>query len=292
MAGAGSGAGSGELAGKIAVVTGGSSGIGKATAQLFVAEGASVVIADIDDAAGEALAAELGEAAIYRHVDVAQKAEVEALVASAVEQFGRLDIMFNNAGIACAAFPDFLDDTLEDFDKVVGVNLLGPMVGTQAAARVMKDQPGAGNSSGVILNNASIAGLLAGQAMMTYRATKAALIHFSKSAAIDLARHGIRVNCLVPGHIRTPLSSFEQGSQADNVRELGQAIDEVYLSNQPLKRRGVPEDVAQAALFLASDRAQQITGIAMPIEGGVTIGDPVNHLQDIFEARSRILGQS
>lgn len=275
-----------ELSGKIAIVTGGSGGIGRASVELFVAEGAQVVIADIADEAGEALAAQLGDAATYQHVDVANREDVEGVIAATRERHGRLDIMFNNAGIACAAFPDFLDDTLEDFDRVAGVNLFGPMVGTQAAARVMKEQDGAG----VILNNASIAGLLAGQAMMTYRATKAALIHFSKSAAIDLARHGIRVNCLVPGHIRTPLSSFEDGSAPDNVRELGQAIDEIYLSNQPLKRRGVPEDVAQAAMFLASDRAQQITGIALPVEGGVTTGDPVNHLRDIFDARTRILG--
>lgn len=276
----------GELAGKTAIVTGGAGGIGKATVQLFAAEGANVVIADVNDGTGEALAAEVGDAAVYRHVNVGRKDEVEALVAFATERFGRLDVMFNNAGISCAAFPDFVDDTFENFDEVIAVNLFGPMVGTQAAARVMKEQ----GQGGAILNNASIAGLLAGQAMMTYRASKAGLIHFSKSAAIDLARYGIRVNCLVPGHIRTPMSSFEQGSQADNVKQLSKEIDAIYLSNQPLKRRGLPEDVAQAALFLASDRSQQITGIAMPVEGGVTTGDPVNHLADIFEARTRILG--
>lgn len=275
-----------ELAGKVAIVTGGAGGIGKATVELFAAEGAKVIIADVNDDAGEALAAELGENVIYRNTDVGKAEENDALVALAVEKFGQLDIMFNNAGIPCAGFPDFIDDTLEDFDRVIAVNLFGPMVGTRAAARVMKDQEGAG----VILHNASIAGLLAGQAMMTYRASKAALIQFSKSVAIDLARYGIRVNCIVPGHIRTPMSSFEQGSQPDNVKELAKEIDAVYLSNQPLKRRGVPEDVAQAALFLASDRAKQITGVALPVEGGVTIGDPVNHLADIFEARSRILG--
>lgn len=275
-----------ELEGKVAIVTGGAGGIGKATAELFAAEGARVLVADVNDEAGEALARELGEAAAYRHTDVGKKAEVEALVAEAVARFGRLDIMFNNAGISCAAFPDFIDDTFENFHEVIAVNLFGPMVGTQAAARVMIGQGG----GGVILNNASIAGLLAGQAMMTYRASKAGLIHFSKSASIDLARYGIRVNCLVPGHIRTPLSSFEQGSQADNVADLSKQIDAVYLSNQPLKRRGQAEDVAQAALYLASDRARQITGIAMPVDGGVTTGDPVNHLADIFAARQQVLG--
>lgn len=275
-----------ELEGKVAIVTGGAGGIGKATVELFAAEGARVLIADVNDGAGEALAREVGAAAAYRHTDVGKQEQVEALVAEAVARFGRLDIMFNNAGISCAAFPDFIDDTFENFDEVVAVNLFGPMVGTQAAARVMIKQGG----GGVVLNNASIAGLLAGQAMMTYRATKAGLIHFSKSASIDLARYGIRVNCLVPGHIRTPLSSFEQGSQDSNVADLSKQIDAVYLSNQPLKRRGQAEDVAQAALYLASDRARQITGIAMPVDGGVTTGDPVNHLADIFAARQQVLG--
>lgn len=274
-----------ELKGKVAIITGGAGGIGKATAKLFVAEGARVLIADVNDEAGEALAVELGAAA-YRRTDVGKREEVEALVADAVARFGRIDIMFNNAGISCAAFPDFIDDTFENFDEVIAVNLFGPMVGTQAAARVMKAQ----GEGGAILNNASIAGLLAGQAMMTYRASKAGLIHFSKSAAIDLARYGIRVNCLVPGHIRTPMSSFEQGSQEDNVAELSKHIDAVYLSNQPLKRRGQAEDVAQAALYLVSDRARQVTGIAMPVDGGVTTGDPVNHLADIFSARQQVLG--
>jgi NAD(P)-dependent dehydrogenase (short-subunit alcohol dehydrogenase family) len=276
----------GELQGKVAVITGGTGGIGKASVELFVQEGARVIIADIDEAAGNALAESLGDATRFCKTDVSQKRQVEALVDLAVTQFGGIDIMFNNAGIACAAFPDFLDDTLEDFDKVVGVNLFGPMAGTQAAARAMVRRGG----GGAIINTASIAGTLAGQAMMTYRATKAGLVHFTKSAAIELARHGIRVNCIAPGHIRTAMSAFEHGAQSETVERLAQEIDAIYLSNQPLKRRGLPEDVAQAALFLAGDRAPQITGIVMPVEGGVTTGDPVNHLADIMAARARVLG--
>ena len=275
----------GELTGKVAIITGGASGIGRAAVELFVAEGARVVIADVDDSKGAALAESHGDAALYQHCDVSSRADVQALVAAAINRFGALHIMFNNAGMSCAPFAHFIDDALDDFHRVMGVNLLGPMLGTQIAARHMKDHGG-----GVILNNSSIAGVLAGQAMMTYRASKAGLIQFSKSAAIDLAQYGIRVNCLVPGHIRTDLSSFKaQGAQDEVAARVEAAVTEVYLSNQPLKRRGLPEDVAQAALFLASDRACQITGIAMPIEGGVTAGDPVNHLQDIFAARSAAL---
>jgi NAD(P)-dependent dehydrogenase (short-subunit alcohol dehydrogenase family) len=275
-----------ELTDKVAVITGGASGIGRASVELFFAEGAKVVIADLDVEGGERLARELGEAAAFIRTDVSSREDLQAAVDLAVARFGGLNIMFNNAGISCGAYPQFIDDRLDDFHKVMGVNVLGPMLGTQIAARHMKDHGG-----GVILQNASIAGVLAGYAMMTYRASKAALIQFSKSAAIDLGQYGIRVNCLLPGHIRTQLSSFqEKGAAADAAERLDRAIDEVYLSNQALKRRGEPEDCAQAALFLASDRARQITGIVMPVEAGVTAGDPVNHLQDIMEARATALG--
>ncbi|WP_313439907.1 SDR family oxidoreductase, partial [Novosphingobium sp.] len=181
------------------------------------------------------------------------------------------------------AFPSFLDDTLEDFDRVMRVNVLGPMLGTRNAARIMAES----GKGGVILNNASIAGMLAGHAMMTYRASKAALIQFSKSSAIDLARHGIRVNCIVPGHVRTELSSFgEQGADSELASRIEEGVNAVYLSNQLIKRRGEPEDVAQVALFLASDRSRHMTGAVIPVEGGVTVGDPVNHLEQIFEARA------
>lgn len=275
------------LAGKVAVITGGAGGIGRATAELFVAEGAKVVIADVADAAGNALAASLGTSAVYQHCDVGVEEDVESAIQRAVSRFGGLDVMFNNAGISCAAFPSFLDDTLLDFDRVMRVNLLGPMIGTRNAARVMQAQ----GRGGVILTNASIAGTLAGIGMMTYRASKAGLIHFTKSAAIDLGQYGIRVNCLVPGHIRTSLSSFEeQGAEAEIARRIEAGVDAAYLSNQLLKRRGEPIDVAEVALFLASDKARQMTGAVIPVEAGVTAGDPVNHLQEILDVRAAALG--
>ncbi len=269
----------------MALITGAASGIGRASAELFVREGAKVIIADMDEAGGSALASKLGDEAGFIPTDVSSRDAVQAAVDFAISRYGGLHVMFNNAGMSCGAYPDFVDDRLDDFDRVMRVNVLGPMLGTQIAARHMKDHGG-----GVILQNASIAGTLAGQAMMTYRASKAALIQFSKSAAIDLGRYGIRVNCLVPGHIRTPLSGFQQGADAEKLAELDREIDAVYLSNQIIKRRGEPDDCAQAALFLASDRARQITGIVMPVEAGVTVGDPVNHLRDIFDARARVLG--
>lgn len=272
-----------ELAGKVAIITGAAGGIGRATVELFVAEGAKVVIADVQDEAGGALATRLGDAALFRHTDVGSEADMQAVVDLAVERFGGLDILFNNAGMSCGAYPSFLDDRLDDFDRVMRVNVLGPMLGTRNAARAMK----ASGKGGVILNNASIAGTLAGLGMMTYRASKAALIQFSKSSAIDLAQHGIRVNCIVPGHVRTELSSFgEKGADSDLAARIEEGVNAVYLSNQLIKRRGEPEDVANVALFLASDKSRHMTGAVLPVEGGVTVGDPVNHLQEIFDARA------
>ncbi|PTU30114.1 SDR family NAD(P)-dependent oxidoreductase [Stenotrophobium rhamnosiphilum] len=276
-----------ELAGKVAIITGGASGIGRATVELFVKEGAKVVLADIDATQGEALAAQLGTSVRFKRCDVGDATQIQELVEFAISTFGGLHIMFNNAGISGAMHARFLDDDLKDFQKVIGINLYGSMIGAQCAARHMSK-----NGGGVIINNASIAGILAGQALITYRTSKAALIHFSKSIAIDLAEYGIRVICLAPGHIRTPLTSFAPPGTSPEVAErVKKAVGDVFDSNQPLKRQGSPEDVANAVLFIASDKAAQITGIVMPIDGGITTGDPVNHLNDIMAARTKALAQ-
>ncbi len=274
-----------DLQGRIAIVTGGASGIGRATVELFVAEGARVVFADVNAESGAQLAASLGAAARYRQVDVTRQEELQGLVDFTVAEFGGLDILFNNAGISGTQYPRFLDDDLADFRRVIDTNLYSVMVGSRCAGRYMSRHGG-----GVIINNASIAGVLPGQALMSYRVSKAALIHFSKCLAIDLAEYGIRVNCLAPGHIRTPLTAYaEPGMDEAQIARLRQAMAPVWDSNQPLKRHGSPGDVAQAVLFLASDRSAQITGTVLPVDGGITAGDPVNHLQEIFAARASAL---
>jgi NAD(P)-dependent dehydrogenase (short-subunit alcohol dehydrogenase family) len=275
----------GELAGKVAVITGGASGIGRASVELFVRAGARVVINDVDAERGEALAAELGEAAVFLKGDVSSDADSQAMVDLALSRFGRLDVMFNNAGISCKPVPSLLDDAFVDFDRVMKINVLGVMLGTRNAARAMK------HSGGSIINNASIAGTIAGHAMLVYRASKAAAIHFSKSAAVDLGQYNIRVNCIVPGHVRTPLSSFqESGLPEDQARRIAEGVDAAYLRNQLLKMRGEPGDVAEAALYLASDRSRYVTGIVLPVDAGVMTGDPVHHLQEIIDARTAVLG--
>ncbi len=276
-----------ELEGRVAIVTGGCSGLGRASVERFVAEGARVVIADVDDQRGEALADELGEAALYKHTDVSNEEQVQALVDGAVERFGGLDIMFNNAGVSANMHDRFLEADLSDFGRVMAINVYGAMIGSQYAGRYMARQGG-----GVILNTASIAGLLPGYALMPYRTSKAAVIQFSKSLAIDLAEHNIRVNCLAPGHIRTEMSSFAApGTPDEEVARIRREVEPVMMSNQPLKRQGSPADVAEAALYLASDRAAQVTGVVLPVDGGITAGDPVNHLQEIMEARQRAMSQ-
>lgn len=272
-----------ELRGKVAIVTGGASGIGRATVELFVRENARVVVADINEEDGENLAADLGESACFLKTDVSDERSVQALVDHAIERFGGLDIMFNNAGMPSGLFADFLDDDLNDFHRVVNVNLLGVMLGTQHAARHM-----AKNGGGSIINTGSLGGSVAGFGVMSYRAAKAGVIHFSKCAAIDLARHSVRVNVINPGHIRTRMSSWEQtGMSASGFQKLQRELDEINLFDQPIKRHGTPEDVAQAALYLAGDRSVQVTGIVMPVDGGTNAGDTVNHVQQILEAQAR-----
>jgi NAD(P)-dependent dehydrogenase (short-subunit alcohol dehydrogenase family) len=274
-----------ELAGKVAIVTGGASGIGRGIVELFVREGAKVLIADVNPERGEALAARLGAAVRFKRTDVSSSDDIQALVDMTVSELGGLHIMINNAGISGAFCSRFLDDELTDFHKVMGVNLLGVMVGSQRAARHMKE-----NGGGSIVTIASSAATLAGYGVMAYRASKAAVVQFSKAIAIDLAEYGIRVNCISPSRIATDMAAFSAPDMAPHVVErVKKAIATVQMSNQPLKRQGTPLDVAQAAVFLGSDRSAQITGIVLPVDGGTTAGDTVNRFEQVMAARAKAL---
>jgi len=274
-----------ELSGKVAIVTGGATGLGRATVELFLKEGAQVVIADVNDTRGEELAKSLGKAALFKQADVANAEQVQALVDFAVARFGGLHIVVNNAGIGGATHQRFLDDDLQDFQRVIGVNLLGVMLGTQRAARHM-----ARNGGGSIINISSIAAIKAGFGVVTYRAAKAAVTHFTKCVAIDVAEYGVRVNCIAPGHIRTEMTTYATpGMTPEVIERVKKALGPVTDSSRPLKRQGKPEDVAQAALYLAGDRAAQVTGVVLPVDGGVSAGDVVNHLKEILAARARAM---
>jgi NAD(P)-dependent dehydrogenase (short-subunit alcohol dehydrogenase family) len=268
---------------KVVIVTGGANGLGRAMVDLFVAEGARVVIADLDARAAEAVVSASGGAAFFCRTDVAQASDVQAVIDCAVAQFGGLHIMINNAAVSSAMHPRLVDEELTDFERVMRINLLGVMLGTQAAARQMKSQGG-----GSIINISAISGMQAGFGVVSYRMAKAGVIHFSKSAAIDLAADGIRVNCIAPGNIRTGMNAFVDPASSDVAAEHWQReLDAVRMANQPLKRNGTPMDVAQAALYLAGDRSAYITGTVLPVDGGITAGDPVNHLRAILETQAQ-----
>lgn len=274
-----------DLAGKVAIVTGGASGIGRAMAELFVCEGARVLIADINEEQGAAVAAKLGTNARFRRADVSQREQVQAAVDATVAAFGGLHVMCNNAGFPGRPIARFLDDDLQEYERILAINFMGVVYGSHCAGRHM-----AKNGGGSIINTASIAGVMPGFAFTCYRAAKAAIINFSKSAAIDLAEYGIRVNALAPGSIKTPATDYRKPEMSEEAfRRIRAESDRMMMSYKPLKTQGLPEDVAQAALFLASDRSRQITGILMPIDGGISAGDPVNHAGELMAAHERIL---
>jgi NAD(P)-dependent dehydrogenase (short-subunit alcohol dehydrogenase family) len=257
-----------ELAGKIAIVTGGASGIGAGIVEKFLAEGAKVVIADIDTGRGTALAEHHGAEAVFRQSDTAEPDQVADLVAFVVRQFGGLDVMVNNAGISSRMHRSFLEDDLADFHRVMAVNVLGVMAGTRDAARQM-----AASRGGSIINISSIGGIQAGGGVMTYRASKAAVIQFTKSAAIELAHYDIRVNCIAPGNIPSPiLASSAKGMTPEEVERFEQVLRQQMRADRPLQREGTPEDVAEAALYFATDRSRYVTGTVLPVDGGTSAG--------------------
>lgn len=273
-----------ELSGKVAIVTGGAKGLGAGMAELFVEEGAKVVIADVDEARGRDFAAGLGANARFRRTDVSNRNEVQALVDFAVAEFGGLHVMCNNAGITDNSFGRLMEIEFEQFERVMKVNVLGVMLGTQIAARHMSKHGG-----GSIINTSSIGGVSAGHGFPIYRASKAAVINFTKAAAIDLGEYLVRVNCICPGNIPTEMATYSApvpGMTDEAAERARSAIRAIRMGRQPLKRQGTARDIAEAALFLGSDRAQQITGQMLSVDGGATAGDPRSLIQEMLEARA------
>ena len=275
-----------ELLGKVAVVTGGSSGIGFGVARRFLTEGARVVIADINEERGKDAALQLGPDAAFTRTDVSDPGQIRALISYAVDTFGGLDVMVNNAGIGGARHPSLLEDDFADFQEVMAINLLGVMTGTREAARHM-----ATNGGGSIVNISSIGGVQAAPSQWAYHTSKAAVIMFSKSAAIDLGRFGIRVNCIAPGNIETPILEQTMVSHLpeEDRSEAMSRIRAFIIAKQPLPLQGSTEDLAEAVLYLSSDRSRYVTGTVLPVDGGLLAGSPARSggIEDLRKAKQR-----
>ena len=262
------------LAGKVAIITGSTSGIGARTAELFVTEGASVVIAGRRHDQGERLARALGATASFIRTDVAVESDVEKMIGHAVDRFGRLDCLVNNAGTGSQRV-GIADVDLADFDAAVAVHVRGVLAGMKHAVRVMAAQ-----GSGSIVNVASINGTRAGLGGHYYSAAKAAVIQLTRCAAVELGEKGIRVNSLSPGPIATGIFGKGAGvaaDEADQQPELAEAaLAKVLPRWQPLPTVGSVDDIAQAALFLASDASRLISGHDLVVDGGISAGWPVS----------------
>ena len=254
-----------RLEAKVAIITGGSSGIGRATVKKFIDEGARVLIADIQEDKAQALADEIGDAAMALVVDVCREDDVANMVATAHKAFGRVDCLFNNAGFGGVSGDIEETDMGEPYQRTVDAMLTGVVLGMKHAAPVMKAQGG-----GVILSTASVAGVGAGYGPHVYSAVKAAVVNLTRSVSQELGMSNIRVNAICPGGIATPIFSG-QLALGGNV-DYAEAVKPILEKIQPIPRNGEPEDIANAACFLASDEASFINGHALVVDGGLTAG--------------------
>jgi NAD(P)-dependent dehydrogenase (short-subunit alcohol dehydrogenase family) len=256
----------GRLEGKRAVITGAASGIGEETTRLFVREGASVVLADVDDERGKRIAVECGDHARFVHVDVAEEGDVDAAVAVAVDEFGGLDAIFNNAGNP-GSVGGIEDVDMAMFDRTVAIHLRGVFLGIRAATRVMRPQ-----GHGSIINTSSVAGLAANYAGHDYSACKAAIAHLTRTAASELGEDGIRVNAICPGGIATSIFGRAAGLDSEAAQSTVDVMAMALADLAPIRRSGRPLDIAEAALWLASDSSSFVNGQAIAVDGGLTTG--------------------
>lgn len=256
---------SGRLEGKVAVITGAASGIGAATAKTYVDHGARVVLGDIQDEAGEGMAAALGGAghAIFRHCNVTNEAEVEALVEAAVAEFGQIDIMFNCAGIVGALGP-MSTTPAEEWKLTIDIMINGVFYGMKHASRYMKEA-----GSGSIISMSSTAGVMGGLGPHAYAAAKHAVVGMTKNLAAEVGGYGVRVNCIAPAGMATPMVADVITGDHQNLEETIATLAAL----SPLKgRAGLAQDVANAALWLASDESGYTSGLTLTVDAGATTG--------------------
>lgn len=274
----------GRLDGKVAMITGGASGMGAATVRRFVREGARVVVADVLEPQAKKLVGELAEACVFAHTDVTREEDVRGAIDTALRVFGRLDCVFNNAGAGG------VDDPIEKidadaWDETMALLLKGVFLGTKHAAPVMKQQ-----RSGSIINTASVAGLRTGMGPLCYSAAKAAVVHFSRCAAAELGEWNVRVNAICPGGIVTPIFGKALGLSVEEAERNLEPVTEALAQGQPIPRPGMPEDIAHAALFLASDESTFVNGHALVVDGGLIGGRGYSQSQETFSILAGMLG--
>lgn len=259
-----------RLEGKVALITGGASGIGEYTAALFNKHGAKVMIADVQDDLGQSVCNNMGPSvASYIHCNVTDEEHVKNAVDSTIRQYGRLDILFNNAGTVDILKTSILDYTKSDFEQILKVNLVGPFLGTKHAARVMIP-----SSQGSIITTASVASVIGGSGTHAYTTSKHGVVGLARNSALELGKYGIRVNCVSPYAVATPLTRRVFDLDEDKIAKLYS-----NLKGMSCKR----EDIANAALFLASDDSRFISGHNLIVDGGFTITNSGLSINDFFK---------
>ncbi len=254
--------------GKTAVITGGSSGIGRNSVELFLREGATVVMGDIDEAEGTAMMSAMGDGFLFKRCDVTKEADIKALMDHAAEQTGGIDILFNNAG---AGGPrDAIDEISgDDWDFAMALLLKSVAMGIRHAAPHLKKRGG-----GAIVNTASICAFQAGYGPIAYSTAKAGVLHLTKVAAAELARYNIRVNAICPGFIQTNIFAASVGANKEESQQINTVLGQAAAHAQPVARPGIPGDIAEAAAYLASDAAGFVTGTHLLVDGGMLVGTP------------------
>ena len=257
---------SGRLENRVAIITGGTSGIGRRTVQIFAEEGAFVLIAARREDYGRKLADRLGDKVDFLKTDVSLETDVKRMIDYAVDRFGKFNCLFNNAGVP-ATHGSIATIPLEDYEYALSVLLGGVFLGMKHAAPVMCAQ-----SSGSIINTGSVAGILAGYSSIVYSAAKAAVIHLTKVVAMELGESNVRVNSISPGGIATGIFGKAVGLPMDQAEKTAEVMKQALVDFQPIRRAGIVDDIAQAAVFLASDESTFINGHDLVVDGGLTGG--------------------
>lgn len=276
----------GKLDGKVALITGAAGGIGRATSKLFIEEGAKgVVMADIWDEMGEKIAEELGPNAKYIHTDVSQEADIIKAIDLAVEKFGRLDVVFSNAGNP-GPVGVIEDVPTDEFDHTVAIHLRAAFLCMKYSIPIMKKQ-----GTGCFITTSSVAGFQQGLGTLPYSLSKAGIIQLTRIAAVELGAFGIRANAIAPGGIATGIFGQGFGLSPDVAVDFGESIKDILAIYQPIKRAGLPEDIAHAALFLADDASSFITGVTLKVDGGLLSGRVPQDPEELMEKYFNVINQ-